>query len=122
MGRFKVYHGTGNYALNDLLSGKPIKTRKGYVAKPCFSTTLDFSIASLFATRKTSTADFLKGIISGVVVEYELGGVDGKDYQRANDPCLQDEKEIAVFSVNCLKPLAVWRRSIQGEWQQEKIA
>ena len=118
----KVYHGTGDYALNALLSGKPIKTRRGYVSKPCFSTTLSFDIASLFATRKTSTADFLKGIISGVVVEYELGGVEGKDYCRANDPCLQDEKEIAVFSVTYLQPLAVWRRSIQGEWQQEKIA
>ena len=118
----KVYHGTGNYALNDLLSGKPIKTRRAYVSKPCFSATLDFSISSLFATRKTSTADFLKGIISGVVVEYELGGVEGKDYCRATDPCLQNEQEIAVFSVNYLTPLAVWRRDIYGEWQQEKIA
>ena len=112
----RVWHGTGDYALKDLLNGEPIRKRRAYVPKPCFCATLSFRVASLFAMRKTSFEDFLKGIVSGVVVEYELGGVEGKDFCLATDPCcMQDEQEVAVFNVDRLVPLATWRHA-KGEW------
>ena len=117
----KVWHGTGDYALKGLLTGKPIRTPRNYVRKPCFSTTLSFDIAALFATRKTLGTDFIQGRITGVVVEYELGGTEGKDWKYAKDPCLQNEKEVAVFSVGCLIPLAVWH-NIKGDWEREAVA
>ena len=114
----KVWHGTGNYALNGLLTGKPIKKTRTYVSKPCFSTTLSFNIASLFASRKSTIAKFQNGIVSGVVVEYELNGVEGKDFKKAIDlHCLQDEQEVAVFFVNRLIPLAIWR-NLNGKWNR----
>jgi len=116
----KVWHGTGDYALKGLLASRPITKSRHYVCKPCFSTTLSFKIAALFAVRKTSAADFIKGVISGVVVEYELNGNEGKDFKRAVDPCLQDEQEVAVFSVNQLVPLAVWR-NIAGKWSRTLV-
>ena len=117
----KVYHGTGDYALKGLLTGKPIRTPRNYVRKPCFSTTLSFEIASLFAVRKSSPEDLKRGTFSGVVVEYELGGTEGQDWKHAKDPCLQEEHEVAVFSVGCLIPLAVWR-NIEGNWKREAVA
>jgi len=125
----KVYHGTGDYALNPsigrldgLLKGKPIRNPKHYLSKPHFSTTSSFNVACLFAVRKSSPDDFFKGKMTGVVIEYELAGIEGKDFKKTRDPCcIQEEHEVAVFEVNYLKPLAVWR-NIQGEWQQEKIA
>jgi bacillopeptidase F (M6 metalloprotease family) len=116
----KVWHGTGDYALNGLLKNKPIKKARAYVSKPCFSTTLSFDIATLFAVRKTTATDFLKGVISGVVVEYELNGTEGKHFKRAVDPCLQNEQEVAVFSVDCLVPIAVWHH-FNGKWNRGQL-
>ena len=113
----KVWHGTGGYALNGLLAEKPIKKHRNYVSKPCFSTTLSFDIATLFAVRKTTIDEFKNGIISGVVIEYELGGSEDKDFKRVTDSCLQDEQEVAVFSVNRLVPIAVWR-NLGGQWKK----
>jgi hypothetical protein len=107
--KMKVYHGTGDYALNGLLSSNPIKRARDYIDKSCFCTTLSFSIACLFAVRKSSLKALSIGRVNGVVIEYELSGKEGRDWQMAKDPCLQDEQEVAVFSVTLLKPLAVWQ-------------
>jgi hypothetical protein len=55
-----------------------------------------------------------------VVVEYELTGTEGKHFKRAVDRCLQDEQEVAVFSVDRLVPLAVWRH-FDGKWNRTQL-
>ena len=116
-----VFHGTGGYALESLLKGPPHKRARPYLRKPSFSTTLAFRTAALFALRKSSAEDLRTGRISGVVVEYRLDGAEGKDFRRTRDPyCLQEEHEVAVFSVKLLVPLAVWR-DFRGEWERKEV-
>ena len=113
-----VFHGTGGYALSGFVAEGPRKQRRNYLRKTAFSTTTVFDVAALFAFRKTPSDDFLQGIESGIVLEYELRGVDGRDFESVRDPhCLQEEHEIAVYNVRKLTLLAVWRRN-NGEWER----
>lgn len=112
-----VYHGTGGYALDGFLKNPPEKRRRSYVRKPCFCTTHAFSVAATFASRKSSFDDFRNGVVSGVVLEFELTGRDGVDYAAADGGALQDEREIAVFNINRLRLVAVWRHDESG-WQR----
>lgn len=111
-----VFHGTGHYALDSIMREGLIKRRHSHISKPCACTSLDFRVAQLFAVRKTPSEDFMAGKITGIVLEFEVNGRLGKDYQPVRDlRSLQEEQEIAVFSPRCLRLLAVWRHCQKWE-------
>lgn len=108
-----VYHGTGRYNLESLLSSRPHVTPRLYLGgRRAFSTTTDFKIAALFALRK-SPPSVLSGDERemGVVIEYEFYSFLGKGRKWApavEHGVLQDEKEIAIFRPEILEFRAVW--------------
>ena len=113
-----VYHGTGDYNLEGLLTTLPMRRTRSYVRRKCFCTTTNFNIATLFAIRQTTFEALRSGLVSGIVLEYDLGGVADKDYAQARDPsALQIEREIAVFNVSRLQLRAVWR--MRDKWRRE---
>lgn len=115
-----VFHGTGDYCLEGLLTSEPIRRKRVYVRRACFCTTTDFQIAELFAIRRTSIEAFLAGRISGVVLEYDLSGIAGRDYDSARDVrALQEEKEVAVYNTKKLCVVAVWQ--YDGDWRRLTI-
>ena len=114
-----VYHGTGGYNLPSIQSNGLEVRRRKYVRRKCACTTTDFAIAELFAIRHTPSDDFMNGLVSGVVLEYHLSGVTGRDHAPARDAsALQEEAEIAVFNVRTLRLVAVWR-NIKDKWTRE---
>jgi len=108
-----VYHGTGRYNLESLLSSKPRVTPRLYLnMRKAFSTTTDFKIAALFALRK-SPPSVLSGDDRemGVVLEYEFCSLLGKGRKwvpAVDRGTFQDEKEIAIFKPEILEFRAVW--------------
>ena len=78
----KLYHGTGDYSVGELLNTPPRKLPRIYLSKPHFSTSESLDAASLFAMRKSSFESMKSGSLSGVVVEYEMTGTEGKDFKR----------------------------------------
>jgi hypothetical protein len=116
-----VYHGTGDYALDPIRQKGLVCRRRRYTQRPAACTTTSLHIAKMFAIRKTSCQDYHEGRITGVVMEFELSGSEGRDYAPAVDPtCMHDEKEIAVFNVSRLRLVAVWRCN-QSEWHREAV-
>lgn len=115
-----VYHGTSAAGADGVRRTKPEKRRRKYTPAPCFCTTSCPLVAQMFATRKTSIEDFQRGLVTGVVLEFELAGEQGKDFGPARDPsCMQDEKEVAVYNVNRLRLVAVWRHG--KTWTREPV-
>lgn len=120
-----VYHGTGSYNLDSLLSSKPRTSPRAYLDyRKAFSTTTDFEIAALFALRR-SPPSILRGDESqaGVVLEYEFLEILGKGKKWTPAEChgvLQDEKEIAILKPEILEIRAVWKLN-GGEWKREKV-
>jgi hypothetical protein len=108
-----VFHGTGDYNLKEIQEEGPIfRSRNYHRRRKSFCTTSDFKVAARFALRRTSADDFLCGKITGIVLEFEVSGVETKDYESVRDPSsLQDEHEIAVYNPKGLKLVAVWRNS-----------
>lgn len=104
-----VFHGTGHYVLPLVLKKGLAKYQYPHVPVPCACTSTDFNAASRFAIRKTSADDFRAGLISGVVLEFNLAGVEGKDYTPAKGSSLQEEYEIAVLNIKRLTLVAVWK-------------
>jgi hypothetical protein len=120
VGTLTVFHGTGAYNLGNIVSEGPKVRSRVYVPRPSFCTTTDFQVAMTFAFRKTSSEDYLKGLITGVVLEYELTGIEGKDYLPVADPrCMLDEKEVAVCNTKTLNLKAVWRYE-EEQWQRKQ--
>lgn len=114
-----VFHGTGGYNLQSIQSNGLEARRRKYVRGKCACTTTDFKIAELFAIRHTPSDDFMRGLVTGIVLEYELTGRQGRDYAPARDAsALQEEAEIAVFNVRTLRLVAVWR-NIKDKWVRE---
>lgn len=119
-----VYHGTGRYNLESLLSSGPRVAPRFYLdGRKAFSTTTSFKIAALFALRR-SPPSVLTGDDRemGVVLEYEFCSLLGKDRKWASAQdrgVLQDEKEIAIFRPEILEFRAVWF-SENGEWTRRK--
>lgn len=115
-----VYHGTGRYNLESLLSSRPRVSPQMHLAgRKAFSTTTDFEIAALFALRR-SPPSVLSGDDRemGVVIEYEFSSLLGKGRKWVPAVChgvLQDEKEIAIFKPEILEFRAVWF-SEKDEW------
>lgn len=117
-----VYHGTANWSIKGILKTGPHTRPRVYVHsnRPSFCTTTDFQIAALFAFRKISTEDYAKGLFPSGVMEFELSGEEGLDYEKAVDGrCIQDEKEIVVYNVKRLKLKAIWRNH-NGQWERKK--
>lgn len=112
-----VYHGTAGNAVDSFRRRRgPLKRSRAYAPKPHFSTTTNERIARTFAFRRTGTDDWIAGRFTGVVLEYTLRGVPGRDFDRMRDPsCMQDEAEIAVYSTGRLRLAAVWR-CVNNEW------
>lgn len=117
-----VYHGTMNCALESIQSkGVWLKRRNYHRNRLSFSTTTDFNIGTLFAARRSSADSFLKGVIDGIVLEFELNEQCWKDFEPVKDNgVLQDEKEIAVYNGRILKLLAVWRHQ-SDTWEREDL-
>lgn len=121
-----VYHGTGRYNLESLLSSKPHVAPRMYLkGRRAFSATTDFKIAALFALRK-SPPSVLSGDDSemGVVLEYEFCSLLGKGRKwtpAVESGILQDENEIAIFKPEILEFKAVWF-SEKDEWIRRKGA
>lgn len=119
-----VYHGTGRYNLDSLLSSRPRVSPRFYLdGRKAFSTTTSFKIAALFALRR-SPPSVLSGDDRemGVVLEYDFCGLLGKwrKWAPAEDRgVLQDEKEIAIFKPEILEFRAVWF-SENSEWVRRK--
>lgn len=111
-----VYHGTGDYSVESILNKGLHRKSYPHVSRLCACTSSDFRAAALFAMRKTSTDAFLAGKVTGVVVEFELSGTT-RDFRPVNNNSLQEEHEIAVFNVKCLKPIAIWRHD--GDWKRQ---
>jgi hypothetical protein len=116
MKNLTVYHGTGHYSLNEILLEGPIFRRRQYHRpKKSFCTTTEFSVAERFAVRHTPADDFLSGKISGLVLEFEVCGKEGVDFEPVRDfSSMQEESEIAVYNRRKLKLVAIWRH--QKEW------
>ena len=116
-----VYHGTGDYALKDIQAKGLRRERYPHVLHPCASVTTNIEIAQLFATRRSSSEDFLAGRLSGIVIEFELQGREGRDYAKVRDArSLHEESEIAVYSTQMLRLLAVHRHK-DGNWIREAV-
>jgi hypothetical protein len=121
-----VYHGTGSYSLDGIMTSGLDLHHRNYVKRKCACTTTDIAIAQLFATRKTSGDDFLAGRITGVVLEFNLRGSERIDFEHAKDCALQDEREIVIYTPSSLILVAVhqydngiWRRN-EVQWQSRK--
>lgn len=114
-----VWHGTGLCSLEGFLTTLPERKKRSYLnGKLAFCATVNFRVATMFAVRKTPVDDFLASNTTGVVLEFELTGKEGRDYLSAEDHrCLQDEQEVAVLNVKKLKLLAVWRHTTKG-WKR----
>lgn len=119
-----VYHGTGPGCLDGIIAKGIERRKRRYTPKPhcrkkAACVTTDRAIAELFAIRRTPSDDFMSGVVSGVVIEFELEGDYGVDYVAAVDPTsLQYESEFLVFSERALVPSAVWR-SVRGIWVRD---
>lgn len=116
-----VYHGTAGTNFDSIQARGLRASVHGHVPKDCACTTTVFKVAAMFALRKTSSADWGKGpTITGIVLEFDLGGVEGKDWLPVRDPhCMQDEAEIAVFRPNRLRLVARWVYS--SEWVRHPL-
>ena len=118
-----VFHGTMDCCVSSILKEGPHLHTRLYLhsIRKAFSTTLDFSVAALFAMRNTQADLAIKGIITGQVIEFQLIGKKNKDYIRIQNPrCIQNEKEIAVFQTAKLKPVAIWSW-IDHQWVRAKL-
>jgi hypothetical protein len=108
--KLTVYHGTGDYNLPGFLTKLPDRRSYSHLRHPAFCTTVDLDTATLFALRKTPSDDFLRREITGIVLEFELCGTPGRDFEYVRDPrCLQEENEVAVYNVRRLVLAGVWR-------------
>ncbi len=120
-----VYHGTGPGCLDNIAVDGIIRRKRRYTPKPhrrkkAACVTTDRSVAELFAIRRTPSDDFINGLVSGVILEFELHGDYGIDYVAAVDPTsLQYESEFLVFSERALILSAVWR-SVKGVWVRDR--
>jgi len=110
-----VFHGTSNYVLPMVQENGLLLYKYNHVKRKCACTSLELKAAQLFAIRRTSSDDFMAGKITGIVLEFEINGQAGRDYEEVKDRrSLQDEKEVAVYSPKCLSLIASW--SHEKQW------
>lgn len=119
-----VFHGTSACCYDSIIKNGLRKILRSYLRgrnrlRHGACVTTNITVAQTFALRHTPIDDFLCGEITGIIVEYELSGIDGRDYVAARDyrPA-QDEAEVVVFETTMLRLTAVWRYH-DAQWVRE---
>ena len=117
-----VYHGTGTHNEPGFRTSRPRVARRSYLksrSKDAFCTSGTLAEAEKFAVRKTTGDELAQGKTGGLVLEFELNGIEGRDWVHAVDShTMHEEDEIAVLNVRSLKIVAI-HRMIDGQRVRE---
>lgn len=103
-----VYHGTGSYCLPGFMSSEPRLSYRSYLKgrkKMAFCASVEFKEAARFAVRRTTQEEFANGGC-GIVIEFELFGIEGQDFVESQDShSLFEKQEISVLNPSSLRML-----------------
>lgn len=114
-----VFHGTAANYVPSFLKSSPKVALQRHTRRAAFCTSLSFNEAARFAIRHTPANDFKS---PGVVLEFDARQVSPHQFQAVKDTnTMWNEQEIAFFSTDRLRLVAVWKLLPAG-WTRQQPA